>query len=132
MRRSSKSRRRIGVVFPGEAAEGAWSGIPWGLGAALRGAGVDAFHLDAEPRRLFRLPAARIAAIRDGVGVEAGSLGPEAALLRTVTALARGLGSGRADGLVQIGTTFEVLSREPKVTFEDATVLQMLRLGDAW
>jgi glycosyltransferase involved in cell wall biosynthesis len=128
---TGKSRPRIGLVFPGPARdERSWSGIPRGLATGMREAGADAVHINAEPPRPLRFPVTRAAARIHRMGTDAARVGAEMAAVRTVTAGWRIRGARPLDGLVQIGTTFSVAADLPAVTFEDATVIQFLRLHD--
>ena len=134
--------RRVRIVFPGDARQRLWSGIPHGLAQGVRELGIEATHISAElPRALaapvtLALSAARIRRIpsappaarlrRSRRAVREGSA--ELAALRSL-ALRRRLGRiGDGDAVVQIGTGYVVPSVEPVVTLEDMTILQALAL----
>jgi glycosyltransferase involved in cell wall biosynthesis len=132
---------RIAIVFPGDAqARGTWSGTPAGLASGFTELGFDVVRVDARPPGALNAatfnavalartrPRSRDlrAAFRRGRAVA--RLAPEIADVRTF-ALARRLRSlGHFDGVVQIGTGYEMPPGLRVATFEDLTIPQALAL----
>jgi glycosyltransferase involved in cell wall biosynthesis len=96
----------------------------------MREAGVDGVHINAEPPRPLRFPVTTVAARLHSISGPAARVGAEMAAVRTAAAGWRTRRARPLDGLVQVGTTFSVVSDLPAVTFEDATVIQLVRLHD--
>jgi glycosyltransferase involved in cell wall biosynthesis len=134
---------RIGVVFPGDpTAPGTWSGTPSGVIAGLE-------SLGAAPEPLIAAPAARLhEAIRNTVALRAlprtrhGSLLTRLRLARAVARNSPALGrvyshaahravraGGESDGLIQIGTGYQLPGGRPIATFEDMTIRQAIEVG---
>lgn len=130
--------RRIGVAFPGDPRQPAtWSGIPFGIMRGLREAGVDAVPIRAQPAsalvRFFTLNVVAAAYLRPGRGVgavvrrarAAATASPPLTSLETWAASSALRDAGPLDGIVQVGTGYELSTGVPIATFEDMTVQQV-------
>jgi glycosyltransferase involved in cell wall biosynthesis len=134
--------RGVQIVFPGDARQRLWSGIPHGLARGVRELGIESSHVSAElPRTLgapvtLALSAARIRRIPSAPpaarlrssrrAVREGS--SELAALRSLALRRRLRRIGDGDAVVQIGTGYAVPSVEPVVTLEDMTIAQAVAL----
>jgi glycosyltransferase involved in cell wall biosynthesis len=131
----------IAVAFPGDPRHPTtWSGTPSGVVRGLEASGAAVRSLRAEPHpainamAMHALSLARLhRADRSGGVVSAvrhsrrsARLSPELGRLQTVAAGRRLGGLGRVDGIVQIGTGYQLRADAPVVTFEDMTVAQVL------
>lgn len=118
---------RFAIVYrsglhPGEA----WSGIPSGLADGLAELSLDASLIDAEPPHFAALAAKAWATAVHGDRWD-GMLAPEIVKLREATARARARRVS-SDVCVQMGSDFGNPLPLPRVTFEDMTVAQTIRL----
>ena len=112
---------RVAIAFRGDSrSPGAWSGIPHGLARGFEALGVEVRHVSAGVPPRVENALVRVLARRHFAHVS--SARAQLAALRT----------GRVTATVQIGTEFRVWPRGPLATFEDMTVPQHVRLGDAW
>jgi hypothetical protein len=130
---------RIGVVFPGDASNPRqWSGTPYGVLTGLRAAGADAVPVNAALPGPAERAVGALIGLRYLPSAEGSDLTQRArraystalvtpAMGRVRTArLAATLRDGSFDGLVQIGTGFQVPSSIPVATYEDMTIKQAL------
>jgi glycosyltransferase involved in cell wall biosynthesis len=119
---------RIGLVYA-SVGRGTvdWSGVPAGLDRGLRALGHEPVHVPAGIPHVLRRATdvlALVAHRRRGLGLTA----PPAVRVRTA-AVTRGLRRAQPlDGLVLMGTTFEIPRSVPFVTYDDMTVPQFARL----
>jgi glycogen synthase len=120
-----RERRRVAVVHQGDpSSSSSWSGTPKGLLGGLREGGCEAVPINAE------FPgAARIAGLMRMTWLDQATsrwyrAAASAAANRALRAAAP------LDGVVMIGTGYELTCAAPVVTFEDMTVAQVLRFPD--
>lgn len=135
--------KRIGVAFPGDPAKAStWSGTPAGVMRGLTERGVEVVPIRAEPPGPLRdlaLGAVTLAYVRPGRDLKAVALRARAAAwaspaIATVNSWAapRALrAAGPLDGIVQIGTGYELRTDVPIATLEDMTVAQTRGLAYA-
>jgi glycosyltransferase involved in cell wall biosynthesis len=124
-------RRSVAILYRGDGdppAE-AWSGIPSGLAGALSELGFGATMIDAEPPRYVSLGAKAWAQVVRGDRRD-GLLAPEIVKLRELTARARARRHS-FDACVQMGSDFGLPIGGRRVTFEDMTVTQAIKLPGA-
>lgn len=113
--------RRVALVSHVDSSDaGAWSGIPAGLQAGMAECGVELIPVRASFKGVGRIAArlgmsAAEVAANDPIAVTIG-LSASAALRRR----------GDLDGVVRIGSGFELATRLPVVTFDDMTVRQAI------
>ncbi len=97
-----------------------WSGSPAGLLSGLRLAGADAIAVDCRPPGIaFATRHLRVDWARE-------SASGFFASINSAWGSARTLANRPLDGIVAIGSGYEICSRVPMVTFEDETVAQAL------
>lgn len=111
----------LGFMFAGDSRRpSAWSGVPYGLGQAFAGLGVEIEHIAAVPGRVQRLA--------DRFGGGSGDDIEQAE--RASAALRRNMRKARpVDALLQLGSEFVVPSTDvPIATYDDMTVIQARRL----
>jgi glycosyltransferase involved in cell wall biosynthesis len=125
---------RIALVLQGDpTSDGAWSGVPAGLGAGLQAEGCEVVPINAEFPRAGRIAGLLGKSWAD----QATSRAFAAANTRVASRALRA--AAPLDGAVLIGSGFSISSDAAFVTFEDMTVAQALRqdepvyraLGDA-
>lgn len=116
---------RIALVLQGDPSlPGSWSGVPASLGSGLRDAGCEVVPIDAEvPHgggigRILKMSWADQAASR-AFAAASGFI-----------ASRRLRAAGPVDGVVMMGSGYEISTEAPVVTFEDMTVAQARRQGD--
>jgi hypothetical protein len=121
---------RFAIVYRSGLRQGdAWSGIPKGLADGLAELSVETSLVDAEPPQLATLAAKAWATAvhRDRWD---GMLAPEIVKLRELTARTRAR-RATPDACVQMGSDFGTPIDVPRVTFEDMTVAQAVRMPSA-
>ncbi|MFW0795332.1 glycosyltransferase family 4 protein [Gordonia sp. CPCC 205515] len=128
--------RRVGVACPGDPNHPTtWSGTPSGVIEGLSDAGATPIAINVEPHPLVRKLAVAVVALaylrpsRDFRSAmfasrEAARASRPVTALQSITARRRLRQAGHLDGLIQIGTGFELLTQVPIVTLEDMTVRQ--------
>src|SRR4051794_28215590 len=128
---------RIGGAFPGDPTRAEpWSGIPLGVLRGLLEAGVEPVPVRAAPAPAVRKMAVGLSSVRHlgttiGSGPEplrrahaAALASPELAAVHSWVAPRALRRAGRLDGVIQIGTGYDLPADAPIVTFEDMTVAQ--------
>ena len=140
----SMYRPRVGLVFPGPALDPkTWSGITSNLFAALAAHNVDVVHIDASPPKILEQASVNFSALFRMSRMETGrpldsfrrarwAARVVAAMMRHRTrwAARRLRNSGHLDGLLQIGTAYNLDTDLPVVTYEDMTIAQAVQY--AW
>lgn len=132
---------RVGVAFNGDPrSPAAFSGIPYGVLAGLRANGAVPVPLDASISKtaeralcaVLSVRHLRAAARRAGqtgawrLARRAAQVSPPVARASSAALSRRLKDAGRLDGLVQIGSAYEVETDAPVVTFDDMIVPQAL------
>ncbi len=116
------SAPRIAVVAPGDVTDSqTWSGSPAGLFAGLREAGAEPIPIDARPPgtpRVYR---------RLGVDWTREATSPALASLGSLWVSGRAQAAGGLDGVVTIGSGYELRTRVPTVSYDDMTFAQGAR-----
>lgn len=113
---------RIAVLAQGDPEDPrVWSGSPAGLCSGLRGAGAVPVPIDV------RAPGTAKVLGRLGVGWEWEPANPVMAALSEVAGRSRLRRAGPIDGVVTIGSGYDLRSAAPAVTFDDMTFAQGTR-----
>jgi glycosyltransferase involved in cell wall biosynthesis len=123
----SQASNRIGLIYrSGKPFENAWSGIPAGLARGLSEIGFEPEPVDAEPVRIIGDIAKTWTTIarRNRHG---GMLAPEIRELRGLTARIRAR-RNRFDAIIQMGSDFGTPLSGRRVTYEDMTVRERIRV----
>ena len=132
------SPKRIGVTFPGDLEHPAtWSGVTSGLMRGLREIGVEPVAIRVEPRsgllRFLSLNVVAAAYLRPGRDLRAvirraryaAQATPVLGRVHTYAARTALRHTGHLDGIIQLGTGYQLATDVPVVTYEDMTVSQI-------
>jgi Glycosyl transferases group 1 len=119
---------RVGLAFLGDPADpGAWSGIPAGLMEGLAATGCEVVGVSAELARPVRAAALALALARTRSRLDAG-YGPALARARSAAGSRRLRRARPLQGMLQIGSEYELSGSEPVAVMADMTLAQARRV----